>query len=130
MPFGRSLLQRESLSRHYERVRENPTLACWNGTQYGRSEGIELKKELICAIAYALQEEIVVRGEEFKPDSRPSRSIPATLLTSLGEVELKKLLQNQQLWNPHLLEEGLLVVVRLILLVAVSGKKTSSGLKA
>lgn len=33
----------------------------------------------------------VVRGEEFKPDSRPSRSLPATLLTSLGEVELKKL---------------------------------------
>jgi len=33
----------------------------------------------------------VVRGEELKPDSRPSRSLPATLLTSLGEVELKKL---------------------------------------
>jgi hypothetical protein len=72
----------------------------------------------------------VVRGEEFKPDSRPSRSIPATLQPSLGEVELKKLLQNQQLLNPHLLEEGLLVVVRLILLVAVSGKKTSSGFQA
>ena len=77
----------------------------------------------------------VVRGEEFKPDSRPSRYIPATLLTSLGEVELKKLwqnklLQNQQLLNPHLLEEGLLVVVRLILLVAVSGKKTSYGFQA
>lgn len=51
-----------------------------------------------------------MRGEDFKPDSRPSRSIPATLLTSLGEVE--KLLQNQQL--PHLLEEELQVVVRLI----------------
>lgn len=63
-----------------------------------------------------------MRGEEFKPDSRPSRSIPYN-----GEVELKKLLQNQQLLNPHLLEEGLLVVVRLILLVAVSGKKTFSA---
>ncbi|KAL3518859.1 hypothetical protein ACH5RR_021448 [Cinchona calisaya] len=41
------------------------------------------------------------------PKKRPSRSIPATLLTSLGEVDKKKLLKNQQLLNPHLLEEGL-----------------------
>lgn len=36
------------------------------------------------------------RGEDFKPDSRPSRSIPATLLTSRREVE--KLLQNKLLF--------------------------------
>jgi hypothetical protein len=71
-----------------------------------------------------------VRAEEFKTLKRPSRSIPATLKPSLGEVDNKKLLQNQQLLNPHPLEEGLLVVVRLILLVAVSGNKTSSGFQA
>lgn len=34
------------------------------------------------------------------PDSRPCGSFPATLLTSLGEVDKKKLLKNQQLLNP------------------------------
>lgn len=48
----------------------------------------------------------VVRGEELKPDSRPSRSLPATLLTSLGEVELKKLWQNKLLQNQQLLNPG------------------------
>ena len=70
------------------------------------------------------------RQQSPRQKSRPSRSIPATLQPSLGEVDNKKLLQNQQLLNPHPLEEGLLVVVRLILLVAVSGNKTSSGFQA
>lgn len=45
-----------------------------------------------------------MRAEE--PEKRPSRSIPATVLKNLGEVDKKKLLQKKQLLNPYPLEKG------------------------
>lgn len=60
---------------------------------------VETEKSLLPGLNKA-EPKRVVRGEEWKPDSRPSRSIPATWEVELKKLWQNKLLQNQQLLNP------------------------------
>ena len=104
-------------------------LLCSGSNRRNSVKVVETLLKRILLLDWSRGTSITKRSDDIKTDLGGRRGVQGLvdlfllpyLLTSLGEVDKKKLLQKKPLVNPHPLEEDLLVVVRLILLVAVIG---------